>query len=69
MTNNTRLWQHDNLWRIQSLRQLPDRHGTLQDTWESWRNENGQVMFFASEALARTYLDGNVKEVEDSSNG
>lgn len=61
MTPQTRLWQHDNLWRIQSLRQLQDRHGVLQDAWESWR-ENGQVLFFETEELARAYMDSEAKK-------
>jgi hypothetical protein len=60
MTLQTRLWLHDGLWRIQSLRQLPDRHGTLQDAWESWC-ENGCVLFFVSEEQARAYLDEATK--------
>lgn len=60
MTLQTRLWLHDSLWRIQSCRQLTTRNG-VQDVWESLRDENGRVMFFASEEQARAYLDGKVQ--------
>jgi hypothetical protein len=36
----------------------------MQDAWESWR-ENGRVLFFESEALARAYMDGEAKKVVD----
>ncbi len=61
----TRLWQHDNLWRIQSLRQLQDRHGTLQDAWESRRDEDGHVLFFETEEQAREHMDSEAKKVEE----
>jgi hypothetical protein len=63
----TRLWQHDSLWRVQSLRQLTTRNG-VQDAWESWR-KNGRVLFFVSEEQAKAYLESNEKKSVGNSNG
>ncbi len=63
MSTQTRLWQHEGYWRIQSLRQLTARHGVVQDAWESWRDKNG-VLFFVSEEQARAYMSGEAKKVE-----
>ena len=67
MSHEPRLWQHDNLWRIQDHRQLIDRHGVLHDAWESRRNENGHVLFFETEEQARAYLQDSKVEREDKS--
>lgn len=65
LSSKTRLWQHNNLWRIQSHRQLTDRHGVLQDVWESRCDEHG-VLFFETEDLARAYLQESKVEREDN---
>lgn len=62
MSRRIRLWQHDNLWRIQFYCQLKERDGTLQDAWRSHRR-NGCVMFFESEQEAREYMREGRQEV------
>lgn len=56
MSLKTRLWQHDTLWRIQDHRQITLSNGMVQDVWESRQDENGLVLFFETEELARAYL-------------
>lgn len=63
MSPKTRLWQHNNLWRIQDHRQITDRHGTTHDAWESRRDENG-VLFFVSEEQAREYMESGGQDNE-----
>lgn len=67
MSHEPRIWQHDGQWRVQDHRPLILSDGTVQDAWESRRDEDGCVLLFATEELAREYMQDEAKKVRTSS--